>query len=180
MADPISIKISDSSLNEHFATVGPKLAAKIPGKSKIDHMAVSECKDKNDNIDKCKFHLDPVSEEYIFKQLKSLSESRATGTDEIPSKLLKIACSNIVAPITHITNRFILSSVFPDKWKSARISPIFKNGDSSDVNNYRPISTLSYWKGVYLISCILFLIQRVLFTISNQVFDQNTPYVLHW
>ena len=26
-----------NALNEHFATVGPKLAAKIPGKSKIDH-----------------------------------------------------------------------------------------------------------------------------------------------
>ena len=31
----------------------------------MDHMAASECNDKNDTIDECKFHLEPVSEEYI-------------------------------------------------------------------------------------------------------------------
>ena len=96
-----------NALNEHFATIGPKIAAKIPSKSKMDHIAASECNDKKDNIDECKFHLEPVSEEYHLKQLQSLSESKATGTDEIPSKLLKIACSSIVAPITHIINRSI-------------------------------------------------------------------------
>ena len=105
--------------------------------------------------------MEPVSEEYILKQLKSLSESKATGTDEIPSKLLKIACNSIVTPITHIINRSILSSVYPDKWKSARISPIFKNGDGSDVNNYRPIS-------------ILPVISKLL---ERSVFDQMYPFL---
>ena len=62
-----------NALNEHFATVGPKLTAKIPGKSKIYHMAASECNGTNDNIDQCKFHLEPVSEDYILKQLKGTS-----------------------------------------------------------------------------------------------------------
>ena len=54
------IKAIANALNEHFATIGPKLAAKIPGKSKIDHLAASECNDRNNNIDQCKFHLEPV------------------------------------------------------------------------------------------------------------------------
>ena len=56
----------------------------------------------------------------------------------------KIACYSIAVSITHIINNLSISTnVYPDKWEIARISPIFKSGDSSDVTNYRPISILS-------------------------------------
>ena len=32
---------------------------------------------------------------------------------------------------------------FPDDWKCARVTPLFKQGESSDLNNYRPISVIS-------------------------------------
>ena len=32
--------------------------------------------------------------------------------------------------------------MFPDSWKSARVAPIFKNGERDDRSNYRPISFL--------------------------------------
>ena len=45
----------------------------------------------------------------FYSNVKPLSESKATGTDEIPSKLLEIACNSIVAPITHVINRSVYS-----------------------------------------------------------------------
>ena len=33
--------------------------------------------------------------------------------------------------------------IFPDDWKCARVIPMFKQGESSDLNNYRPISVIS-------------------------------------
>ena len=60
----------------------------------------------------------------------------------IPNKILKSIC-NINAPIvTRILNESLRSGIFPDSLKIARVVPIFKSGDETDVNNYRPISVL--------------------------------------
>ena len=32
--------------------------------------------------------------------------------------------------------------IFPIDWKLARVSPVFKKGKKSDLNNYRPISVI--------------------------------------
>ena len=40
-------------------------------------------------------------------------------------------------------NKSLLSGVLPDDWKCARVTPLFKQGEASDLNNYRPISVIS-------------------------------------
>ena len=40
-------------------------------------------------------------------------------------------------------NKSLLSGIFPDDWKCARVAPLFKQGEASDLNNYRPISVIS-------------------------------------
>ena len=37
----------------------------------------------------------------------------------------------------------MLSGIFPYDWKCARVTPLFKQGEASDLNNYRPISVIS-------------------------------------
>jgi len=36
-----------------------------------------------------------------------------------------------------------MSGIFPDDWTCARVTPLFKQGESSDLSNYRPISVIS-------------------------------------
>ena len=35
-----------------------------------------------------------------------------------------------------------MSGIFSEDWKCARVTPLFKQGEPSDLNNYRPISVI--------------------------------------
>ena len=71
-----------------------------------------------------------------------MDTSKATGTDNVGPRLLKLAAPYISDDITYICNQSINKSTFPRKWKEAKVSPLHKNGPHDDVNNYRPISIL--------------------------------------
>lgn len=68
--------------------------------------------------------------------------SKATGIDDLPQNLLKDCATVIAKPLAHIINLSNKSSTVPALWKSAKVKPIFKSGDSDLVENFRPISIL--------------------------------------
>ena len=74
--------------------------------------------------------------------MRNLDLSKATGTDNIGPRLLKLSASFISESITYICNKSIQNSEIPSKWKEGKVTPLFKNGTKEDVNNYRPISIL--------------------------------------
>lgn len=88
------------------------------------------------------FNIPFLEASYVEKYLSSIDTTKATGTDNIGPRLLKIAASEIADSITFICNRSIEESLFPNKWKDAKVSPLHKSGPCDDVNNYRPISVL--------------------------------------
>jgi len=53
-------------------------------------------------------------------------------------------CPDLIAwSLTLILNQSIDTGIFPDEWKSARVTPLFKKaGNRSDPYNYRPISII--------------------------------------
>ncbi|XP_055633038.1 uncharacterized protein LOC129773455 [Toxorhynchites rutilus septentrionalis] len=70
-------------------------------------------------------------------------KSNAVGTDEIPTKFLKIILPLIIDHIVHLYNMIIKTLTFPEAWKCAKIIPLRKKKHLNSVENLRPISLLS-------------------------------------
>ena len=116
------------AFNVHFTNIAKMLARDIP----VGEFDAESFLSPSDNS----FSLKPPSIDIVLDLLKKIDEKTATGLDKIPSKLLKMAAS-IVAP--SLTDVF---GIYPTEWKLARVTPIFKKGSKSDINNYRPISVI--------------------------------------
>ena len=68
---------------------------------------------------------------------------KATVLDTVSARLLRECFDLISDSLALIFNRSIETSIFPDEWKSARITPLYKKcGNRSDPSNYRPISII--------------------------------------
>ena len=71
--------------------------------------------------------------------------------------------AGIVSPsLTAIFAKSIETGIFPDEWKLARVTPIFKKGKRDDPNNYQPISVIprllpKYLKNVFAIKLVSIL-----------------------
>jgi len=56
----------------------------------------------------------------------------------------------VKGPLAHIYNISINAATFPEKFKVARVKPLYKKGNIYSIQNCRPISILpiclKYWK----------------------------------
>ena len=79
---------------------------------------------------------------FFEKVLRSLKRQKTTGIGNLPTGLLKDCAVHILVPLCYIINLSISTSTKPTIWKHAKVSPVFKSGDSSEPSNCRSISTL--------------------------------------
>ena len=90
-----------------------------------------------------KFSIPLITPSRVKDLLLHLDPSKATGMDGISPYILQRSAFLLVEPLTLIINNSIQSGIFPSSWKIAKLFPVYKNGDASDINNYRPISILT-------------------------------------
>ena len=122
------------AFNDHFTNIGQVLAQEVPAAEVNPECYLS-------HTDKA-FHLKTPSLDVVFNLLRNIDEKKATGLDMIPSKLLKMAASIVTPSLTAIFTKSIITGIYPTEWKMARVTPVFKKGEKSDLNNYRPISVI--------------------------------------
>jgi len=95
-----------------------------------------------------------ISHQDVLDQLRCIDPSKATGPDGISPKLLFEAGHTIVPSLTKLFNMCLSSCTVPQMWKYANVLPLYKKGDRSNINNYRPVS---------LLSCTSKLLERIIF-----------------
>lgn len=83
-----------------------------------------------------------VSKEQIEKIINNFSWSLGEGYDKIPSYFIKMCSKELSKPLLLLFQSSLKEGIFPDRWKCALITPVFKSGSKNDIQNYRPISKL--------------------------------------
>ena len=125
------LKIGENSLtnakdiaegfNGYFSNIGPSLASKIDT-SNFNFETYAE----NAKSEFAAFQ--PVTVRNVYHLLHGLSSNKATGVDKTSCKIIKLAAPAISDSLTYILNQAITLSFFPDEWKTARVIPLYKNG----------------------------------------------------
>ena len=137
LTDPKSIA---ETINTHFSVIGTKLAAAI----RVDLCPRRSGSQSNGTVVVAnKFNCQQVDETFVRKQLRDLKTNKAVGLDKISAKMLKDSAYVSAPVLTKLFNRSLRSSTFPNILKSGKVLALFKSGDHSYPNNYRPITILS-------------------------------------
>ena len=110
-----------NSLNEYFTTIASSLlASQQPHGSPVDVQ-----KDGPLPISNHLFKLHAVSENVVFKVLRTMDISKATGADSIPAKVIRTAAPYISNVVANLFNASFQCGGFPSIWKTARVTPLF-------------------------------------------------------
>jgi Notch-like protein len=81
--------------------------------------------------------------------IKSFKPKNSNSNDEIWVKIPKIRAPFISSPSLYIYNRSLSTGVFPTRLKYSVIEPLLKNGDKSNMSNYRLISLMTSFSKVF-------------------------------
>ena len=129
------------SFNAHFAAVGPRIAAEAKAESMMNNVTYGGPRPTRVCASALSLHVITLPE--LSMAISRMSSSKAVGVDGIPLFAIK-KCFPVIGPhVLHLVNSSVSSGIFPDAWKIARVTPIFKSGSRSNLNNFRPISILS-------------------------------------
>ena len=86
------------------------------------------------------FNFSCIDKNTVLKEIGSLSTTKASQDTDLPVKNLKENADFFAEFICIQFNDSINSSKFPFSFKSANVTPIFKNESKTHKSNYRPVS----------------------------------------
>ena len=89
------------------------------------------------------FNFQTVNHNCVARKLQMINIRKATGYDNIPAKLLRLAQNELTHPIANLINNTMAMNTFPDQLKCAELSPLFKKEDNLNKTNFRPVSILT-------------------------------------
>ena len=166
---PNEFTIDNKSITDHkeiadqfnifFANIGAKLSS---GNDR--HNEDKSFSDYLNNPTENRFNFSVINVSEVLMIINKLKNKNSSGVDEISNKLLKSIGTELSKPLTIIINQCLLTGIFPDLLKIAKVKPLFKRGDVCQLNNYRPISLLPTISKVF---------ERVIYSQLYTYFSEN-------
>ena len=135
------------TFNNFFINVAANIGQPESTLDLANHPSILEIQTNSDR--NLSFSFEPVTENEIRKIITKLDSKKATGTDCIPTKFVKIACNQITPILTMLINKSIKNSEFPKCLKKAEVTPVYKKSDKLKKENYRPVSILTAFSKIH-------------------------------
>ena len=127
--------------NQYFVNVGQNLASSIQIN---DTNPINYLGDRLPNT----FNFMATTPQEIFNIIKNF-ENKKSSLNNIPIFIIK-KISYIISPLlSDIFNHSITEGIFPATLKTGRVTPLHKEGDLTEVSNYRPITSLSVFSKLF-------------------------------
>ncbi len=118
-------KIAEA-FSKYFAEIGDKLASDIPNVSKSPL-------EYNDSQTSDSFYIYPPTSYEIEREIMGLKTSKAVGPYSIPIKVLKLLQNVIAKSLEILFNTSFSTGIVPENFKLAKVLPVFKKGDHSNL-----------------------------------------------
>ena len=137
-----------NGFNNYFISIGPLLASDIT--CIVNPLSYVKSIDNSIVI----VNMSCSEVERVISSLKNSS----AGWDEIPTFVAKKCVYSYLKPLTYLINKSFTKGIFPVELKLARVVPIFKARNPTQIANYRPISVLTLFSKVFekiMYNCIL-------------------------
>ena len=134
---PISHLDADRT-NSYFSTIGRNLSNTIPVKPGDDFRKYLP--QHNASIEQLS-DFEPVEGQQIVDYILAMPSDKSI-TDNLSVTIFKQIVYEIIEPLKHIVNLSLKTGHVPACCRVARVTPVYKTGDSADPANFRPISIL--------------------------------------
>lgn len=151
-------QIIADSFNLFFTNIGPDLASNIDTRNKKPYSEYLK------RVITSSFYFKLTNEVEVAKIIKSFKPKSSTGHDGISMKLLKLISPAINRSLALIINQSLITGIFPQNLKIAKVTPIYKKDEKHLMNNYRPVSLLTSISKVF---------EKVVFLQLYQYFNEN-------
>jgi hypothetical protein len=134
-----NVRITDKTqmaeeFNNFFSSIGKQISNSIPHSS-IDPLSYINTSPNVPNLE-----FSPCGPNQVITLVKSFDNKLSPDLDGISINLIKKIIVEIATPLSHIFSLSLDQGIFPELFKTVRVVPIFKSGDKTSCDNYRPIS----------------------------------------
>ena len=110
----------------------------------------------------------PLSINELKDAFFSLKINKSPGHDGVSFNVIKKCFGELCEPLKYLFNLSIVKGIFPDDLKIAKVTPIYKADNSSNISNYRPISVLP---------CFSKMLERIMYNrLQKYLKHQNILY----
>ena len=160
------IQIADH-LNSYFVNVASQIKSKILANTVNNNSHILEMEAYEIEHS---FIAPKCTEDEVKQIIKSLKSSDAQDFYGISNNILKFHSCEIASSLAKLINQSLDNGDFPDVLKLAVVKPLFKGGDKTQPNNYRPISILPIISKILESSILSRLVNHLT---SNSIISEN-------